>query len=103
MQATHRREFPGSRPPQAGLEQLSLVSLEADVERAMTRGGDPEGDVQTALRESEARYRLLFESNPQPMWVYDAEPTAVTGCCKRPAAAKRSSSAAATRGRSTCC
>ncbi len=25
------------------------------------------------LRESEARYRLLFESNPQPMWVYDAE------------------------------
>ena len=26
-----------------------------------------------ALTESEARYRLLFESNPQPMWVYDAE------------------------------
>ncbi len=23
------------------------------------------------LRESEQRYRLLFESNPQPMWVYD--------------------------------
>ncbi|MBC7910950.1 MAG: PAS domain S-box protein, partial [Pyrinomonadaceae bacterium] len=23
------------------------------------------------LRESEKRYRLLFESNPQPMWVYD--------------------------------
>ena len=26
-----------------------------------------------ALKESEAKYRLLFESNPQPMWVYDLE------------------------------
>src|SRR6185437_2325673 len=26
-----------------------------------------------ALRESEERYRLLFDSNPLPMWVYDAE------------------------------
>src|SRR5579884_524216 len=26
-----------------------------------------------AVRESEARYRLLFESNPNPMWVYDLE------------------------------
>ncbi len=26
-----------------------------------------------ALRESETRYRVLFESNPQPMWVYDLE------------------------------
>ncbi|HEY0545050.1 MAG TPA: response regulator [Pyrinomonadaceae bacterium] len=25
----------------------------------------------TELRESEQRYRLLFESNPQPMWVFD--------------------------------
>ncbi len=25
------------------------------------------------LRESEARYRALFEANPQPMWVYDVE------------------------------
>ena len=25
------------------------------------------------LRKSEKRYRLLFESNPQPMWVYDTE------------------------------
>ncbi len=27
----------------------------------------------TALRDSEERYRLLFESNPHPMWVYDLE------------------------------
>jgi diguanylate cyclase (GGDEF)-like protein/PAS domain S-box-containing protein len=26
-----------------------------------------------ALRESEQRYRLLFEHNPQPMWMHDAE------------------------------
>ena len=26
-----------------------------------------------ALAESEQRYKLLFESNPQPMWVYDLE------------------------------
>lgn len=25
------------------------------------------------LKESEERYRLLFESNPQPMWIYDSE------------------------------
>jgi PAS domain S-box-containing protein len=29
--------------------------------------------AEAALRESESRYRQLFESNPQPMWVYDLE------------------------------
>lgn len=29
--------------------------------------------VQDALHESEAQYRTLFESNPNPMWVYDLE------------------------------
>ncbi len=29
--------------------------------------------AEEALRDSEARYRLLFESNPFPMWVYDLE------------------------------
>ncbi len=29
--------------------------------------------TEQALRDSEARYRLLFESNPHPMWVFDAE------------------------------
>lgn len=29
--------------------------------------------AEQALRESEARYRELFEANPHPMWVYDLE------------------------------
>jgi two-component system, cell cycle sensor histidine kinase and response regulator CckA len=29
--------------------------------------------TEEALRESEERYRMLFESNPQPMWVFDLE------------------------------
>ena len=29
--------------------------------------------AQRALEESERQYRILFESNPQPMWVYDLE------------------------------
>ncbi|BEH08398.1 MULTISPECIES: sensor histidine kinase [Geobacter] len=30
-------------------------------------------ETNQALRESEERYRLLFSSNPHPMWVYDME------------------------------
>ncbi len=30
-------------------------------------------ETEQALRETEERYRLLFESNPLPMWVYDRE------------------------------
>jgi PAS domain S-box-containing protein len=29
--------------------------------------------ARNALRESEARYRMLFEANPHPMWVFDVE------------------------------
>ena len=42
---------------------VSVLSLVLDITVA-TR-------IEEALRKSEAQYRLLFESNPQPMWVYD--------------------------------
>ena len=31
------------------------------------------GEIEDELRGSEQHYRLLFESNPQPMWVFDEE------------------------------
>ena len=42
---------------------ISVLSLVLDVTVA-TR-------IEEALRKSEAQYRLLFEANPQAMWVYD--------------------------------
>jgi PAS domain S-box-containing protein len=42
---------------------VSVLSLVLDITVA-TR-------IEEALRKSEMQYRLLFESNPQPMWVYD--------------------------------
>jgi len=46
-------------------ELVSILSLVLDVTAAKRS--------EEALRESEEQYRLLFESNPQPMWVYDLE------------------------------
>ena len=42
---------------------ISVLSLVLDVTVAKR--------IEEALRKSEAQYRLLFESNPQPMWVFD--------------------------------
>jgi PAS domain S-box-containing protein len=44
---------------------VSVLSLVLDVSARK--------QVEEALRESEEQYRLFFESNPQPMWVYDLE------------------------------
>jgi PAS domain S-box-containing protein len=44
---------------------ISVLSLVLDV-TARKR-------IEEAMRESEEQYRLLFESNPQAMWVYDLE------------------------------
>jgi two-component system cell cycle sensor histidine kinase/response regulator CckA len=37
----------------------------------VTRDVTAHRNTEEALRESERRYRLLFEESPQPMWVYD--------------------------------
>jgi PAS domain S-box-containing protein len=44
---------------------VSILSLVLDVTASKR--------IEQALRESEEQYRLLFESNPHAMWVYDLE------------------------------
>ncbi|PPD49209.1 MAG: histidine kinase [Methylobacter sp.] len=51
---------------QASLAALNLME-DAVAARARAEAAN------AALRESEQRYRLLFETNPHPMWVYDLE------------------------------
>ncbi|HVQ40521.1 MAG TPA: ATP-binding protein, partial [Pyrinomonadaceae bacterium] len=47
--------------------QLAAVNKELETEEAERKLAEE------ALRDSEGRYRLLFERNPLPMWVYDVE------------------------------
>ena len=57
---------------QGCLLTLSLIIAIA-VTRRISAGMRDVQKVQKTLCESEARYRLLFEKNPHPMWVYDCE------------------------------
>jgi PAS domain S-box-containing protein len=43
------------------------------IAREITERKRSEERFEKAMRESEAEYRLLFEANPNPMWVYDLE------------------------------
>ena len=45
----------------------------ADTNRELEREVTKHKLTEEALRDSEKRYRLLFESNPFPMWVYDLD------------------------------
>ena len=58
------RSAPGLRDLGTAIDQMA-IALEA---RERTRA-----EVDERLQASERRYRLLFESNPHPMWVYDSE------------------------------
>ncbi|MEO8157957.1 MAG: EAL domain-containing protein [Betaproteobacteria bacterium] len=53
----------------------NLIRLPAAVARAVEEAGERQARraLEHELQSSERRYRQLFESNPQPMWVYDVE------------------------------
>lgn len=48
-----------------------VPAIERELHEAENRSARRQAEK--ALRESEANYRLLFESNPLPMWVYEIE------------------------------
>jgi diguanylate cyclase (GGDEF)-like protein/PAS domain S-box-containing protein len=54
-----------------GLILALSLGIAVSVTRSAASGVRATLRAQDDLRRSEARYRLLFERNPQPMWVYD--------------------------------
>ncbi len=56
-----------------GVILLLSLCIAVAVTRAASAGVRTVLGAQETLRESESRYRLLFETNPQPMFVYDRE------------------------------
>lgn len=65
-----------SFPDEAGAKQLLEINRDDEIgklARAFNRMATKLEKRRAALQESEERYRLLFDSNPHPMWVYDME------------------------------
>ncbi|MEO8719356.1 MAG: GAF domain-containing protein, partial [Burkholderiales bacterium] len=62
MRASGHGNFP---VPVTGPREIAAVATELN--RSLARAED----ARAALESSERRYRTLFETNPQPMWIYD--------------------------------
>ena len=75
--ATSIYEFKGKRKDETHVDVEASVSTSSIAGHSyittMVRGLAERKEAQEALRNSETRYRLLFESNPLPVWVYDLE------------------------------
>ena len=54
-----------------GIILLLSLFIAVAVTRAASAGVHTVLGVQSTLRESEGRYRILFEGNPHPIWVFD--------------------------------
>jgi two-component system sensor histidine kinase/response regulator len=70
-QTTEQQLLENQKAAQDAQRQASLAAMNL-IEDAVAARNHAE-TTNRALRESEERYRILFESNPQPMWVYDLE------------------------------
>jgi PAS domain S-box-containing protein len=53
--------------------QAALGLLHNELGRQVKQRTEELGNANLSLRESEERYRLLFDRNPFPMWLYDLE------------------------------
>ncbi|MFL5577346.1 MAG: ATP-binding protein [Gemmatimonadaceae bacterium] len=49
------------------------VAVEVELRAAARAASAADDEGRAMLRETEARYRLLFEANPRPTWVYDVD------------------------------
>ena len=75
--ATSIYEFKGKRKDGTHVDVEASVATSTIAAHSyittMVRDLTDRNEAQEALRNSETRYRLLFESNPLPVWVYDLE------------------------------